>query len=38
MNSFFDISVDLEGLFGAPFYFLAEWKLLFHNIFVFNHL
>ena len=38
LNSFYDISVDLEGLFGAPFYFLAEWELMFHSIFVFSHL
>ena len=33
MNIFFDISLDLQGLLGAPFYFLADWKLLFHSIF-----
>ena len=33
LNIFFDISLDLEGLFGAPFYFLADWKLQFHSIF-----
>ena len=24
LNNFFDISLDLEGLFGPPFYFLAD--------------
>ena len=33
LNISFDISLDVEGLFGAPFYFLADWKLQFHSIF-----
>ena len=33
LNIFCDISLDVESLFGAPFYFLADWKLLFQSIF-----
>ena len=29
LNIFFDISLDVEGLFGAPFYFLPDWSCSF---------